>query len=82
MEIKTRFNIGDEVYPIKKYYTGDWRKSQYRIADVGSIEIKHILVLGKQKIRYSNGIRSEFFEEDCFSTKEEAQIECDRRNNG
>ena len=80
MEIKTKFKIGDRVYPIKRYYTGDYRYSKYRIADMGSMIIRFISVGGNNQVIYSNAIRSEFFEHDCFATQDEAQKECDLRN--
>lgn len=75
MEIKTKFNVGDEVWYI------DMEHDKWFIFTDHTHKIKEIIVTafdGCYEVEYWSyyGMR----EEDCFATKEEAQKECDKRN--
>lgn len=79
MEKKTRFSIGDTVYPIGHFYTKDWAKSKYKV--IGSMKVRTVYN-HDNFIRYGNGCHLEYNEQDCFATETEAQKECDKRNKG
>ena len=80
MEIKTKFNVGDKLWRILDDNTG-----------VASFVVKGISVYYKKDIvskkfeldiyyQYS-GLFDIVCEENVFETLEQAQAECDRRNN-
>lgn len=84
MEIRTKFNIGDKVYPIhiplgkKIFMVMD--KTEIKAITVvivkNSIEIDYDF----QWVRGLKYFNNHCFEQDCFATRAEAQEECDRRN--
>lgn len=84
MDIKTRFNIGDEVYTIdyvgvagKPYCRYVVEKEKYRI-DGMKITVLADSTETKIKVVYINDKHRREFE--AFATREEAQLICDRRN--
>ena len=93
MKIETKFDIGQEVYFIKKQNVGEicnycwqeipnkihfaWRYSMHKIT------IDRILINDSIKdiIQYRGFPVQDFFDEDnLFLTRDEAKAECDRRN--
>ena len=84
MEIRTKSNVGDKVYPIHI----PLGKEIFMVMD--KIEIKAItVVIDKNGIeidydfQWVKGLKyfnNHCFEQECFATKEEAQKECDKRN--
>lgn len=78
MEIKTKFNVGDKICVID--YFDEWEVKWVNVKITG-IEI---LIKGKNKTIIYNIdslIYGGYNEQYCFTTKEQAQAECDRRNN-
>lgn len=76
MNIVTEFNIGDEVYTID-YVGFGWVVEKEKYVVQG---IKAILEYNELKVEYISYTHRRYF--IAFATKEEAQAECDRRNNG
>ena len=77
MEIKTKFNVGETIYPIS--FDIDklkWFVEPYTL----ELSVDRICILDTG-ICYDTYFKW-FAEEDCFATEAEAQAECDRRNNG
>lgn len=80
MEIKTKFNVGEDVFAL---VYDDVVICRWSIIDFHISEIKIIENIGLVYEDLSIGkIFNRFKEEDCFATQAEAQAECDRRNNG
>lgn len=80
MKIETKCNIGDKIFYIYEMLKGVWRVSSI-------VEVSYIKIFEKNKFVYAvfeNDFLPIFFvdEQNCFLTKEEAQTEADRRNNG
>ena len=90
MEIKTSFNINDTIWAIEQRFNEEKDDFEFvpnqtprivkRIdfcADEKEIDITYHTVYldGSRDICY-------YDESSCFATKEQAQAECDRRNNG
>ena len=76
MEIRTKFNIDDEVWYI------DMEQDKWFIFTGHTHKIKAIEISVVSKDYYEVEYIGLYYmrEEDCFATKEEAQKECDRRN--
>ena len=82
MEIRTKFNIGDFLYVIDKY-------NKWAIVEEGKVyEILPEIGKGYIDINYKlecKGKVHKYYitehETICFATKEEAQRECNNRNN-
>lgn len=72
MEIKTKFKPNDHCYPICLIGT------EYK-AFSSPICIDYIRITETQ-VFYISKWNEQFNEQDCFTTKEEAQKECDKRN--
>lgn len=82
MEIKTKFNAGDTIYII---YSNN--EDMWCIKEVIILKIKiYINEKNEIEIRYDTQATREntwingAYEELCFSSLEEAQKECERRN--
>lgn len=76
MEIITKFNIGDKIWTILNDFEDKW--------DVDIMFIVTQIIIDKDLgIMYARHDDCNLWhkEENCFTTKEEAQKECDRRNN-
>ena len=90
MKIETKFNVGDKVYCINKIDGTKYQNGQATKTSVWFIEVEEGNVMwftignmtGKISITYAIEKTEGYNEEDCFSTKEEAQAECDKRNKG
>ena len=85
MEIKTKFNVGDKLYVVDCWVERD--KFGGIVNDECFVKTKPLIVdkilIDSCYIFYGERYTQigEFIEEShCFSTKEEAQKECDRRN--
>lgn len=80
MEIKTKFNVGDKVVGIGYNEIEEWWEIRYWFViesiccfyENGKLEI----VYDGKKLKIIRGVG----EQDCFSTIEQAQKECERRN--
>ena len=90
MEIRTKFNIGDKVYCINKIDGTKCQNGEATKTSVWFVEVEEGIVLwftignmtGKLSITYAIEKTEGYDEKDCFSTKAEAQTECDKRNKG
>ena len=78
MEIKTKFNINDEVWFI------DMEHDKWFIFTDHTHKIKAIEISVVEGNYYEVEYIGFYYmrEEDCFATKEQAQAECDKRNKG
>lgn len=76
MEIKTKFNIGDFVWVLYK------DKDNWKIIglEIDYIHIEKTIFYGFYDDDIDSNIPCQWEEQDCFSTKEEAEEECNRRN--
>lgn len=80
MKIETKLDIGDKIFYIYEMFKGAWRVSSI-------VEVSYIKIFEKDKLIYAV-FEKDFLpiifvdEQNCFLTKEEAQAEADRRNNG
>lgn len=80
MEIRTKYNIGDVIWVIDNTITDKYFVDCFIIGDIiCNIEndINNLIIY----IAYSR--KNSFHhivEKDCFSTREEAEKECNRRN--
>ena len=84
MEIKTKFNIGQEVFVITPYIN-DWGGTTREINIVEKAEIEEIEINktdAKQIIMYWLRNRWKEHEEFIFATKTEAEIKLKERENG
>lgn len=73
MEIKTKFDVGDRIYPIR-YFNDEKKFCREKDFIVDAININT-----EKEIQYFDGWFY-YNEINCFATKEEAQKECDKRN--
>ena len=77
MEIETKFKVGDCIYVVDKLC--DYRVIRIRVSEI-IITAKDIYYVDYENIA-PNGYECERYnEQDCFASKEEAQKECERRN--
>jgi hypothetical protein len=80
MEIKTKFNVGDEVYTL---LLGRYKFTFYivkvKVLTVDTITGENKKTFISYTFKYNGELRNAN-EYDCFATKEEAQKECDKRN--
>ena len=90
MEIKTKFNVGDKVYCIDKIDGTRYKNGEATKTSVWFVSVEEGNVLwftignmtGQLSINYAIEKTEGYKEEYVFSTKEEAQAECDKRNKG
>lgn len=73
MIIKTKFDIGQKIYPITKC-VDEWICPGYFIVKDIKITSTNILYT----TMYSNGIEEQY----CFSSQAEADRECEKKNKG
>ena len=83
IKIETKFKDGDEVYIIDHGYINGEHEARWHVCGPYKILKTKIYVINDGvEIIYRFSEEYSDSEEFCFSTKEEAQKECDRRNNG
>ena len=75
MNITTKFNLGDSVVVITRWYVivhGVVGRVEYRATNGAGEEFKYMLT--------DTGSGSVYDERNLFATSDEATVECDRRN--
>ena len=78
MKIETKFNVGEDIFGlVYDDVICRWSIIDFHISEITIIE-KIGLVYEDLSI---SKIFNRFREQDCFATLEQAQAECDRRNN-
>lgn len=92
MEIKTKFNVGDNVWVIEfvagtKYIKGNATTTKVWFISYEDVEITgfNIIQIENEKIGIVvnlKGTNLGYLESECFATQAEAQAECDKRNKG
>lgn len=90
MEIKTKFNVGDKVWIIEFIAGTKYIKEKAIPTKVWFVSYEDVEIKGFTIMQLENGetgifvnLKSTnlgFLESECFSTKEEAQKECEKRN--
>lgn len=82
LEIITKFNDGQEVYIIDDGYVDYEKGSKWRVFGPSKIVGVEIYIRNRETdIIYKFNEEYSESEEFCFATKEDAQKECNRRNN-
>lgn len=90
MKFETKFKIKDKIWVICKNFNEEKDDFEWKVEHTQRIIIRIFTCCDEKgtdityHTNYLDGSTciSFFGEQNCFATKEEAQAECDRRNNG
>lgn len=88
MEIRTKFKPKDKIWVLNCITGTEYKKDKAKSTELWFEE--EVTISGVKVVLWKDGIlvryaieedkSIEFWEQNCFATKEEAQKECDRRN--